>query len=156
MIELDIPGFGLLAASTLALDFNGTLAQDGRLLSGVAERIDKLADSLRVHVVTGDTYGTAQAELTGVRCHLETLPRVGQVEAKRAFVASLPRDGVVAIGNGRNDLYMLRAARLSIAVLGTEGLASELFSTADIVVPHIHTALDLLLYPERLLATLRA
>ncbi|CAG9168100.1 hypothetical protein LMG23992_01018 [Cupriavidus laharis] len=156
MIELDIPGFGLLTASALALDFNGTLAQDGRLISGVAERINKLADSLRVHVITGDTYGTARAELSAVRCDIETLPKAGQVEAKRAFLASLPRDSVVAVGNGRNDLYMLRAARLSIAVLGTEGMAGELFSAADIVVPHIHTALDLLLYPERLLATLRA
>ncbi|RWA53132.1 hypothetical protein AU476_15005 [Cupriavidus sp. UYMSc13B] len=156
MIELDIPGFGLLAVSTLALDFNGTLAQDGKLLTGVAERINKLADSLQVHVITGDTYGSAQSELHAVRCHVKSLPRLGQVEAKQAFLASLPQESVVAIGNGRNDLHMLRAARLSIAVLGSEGMAGELFSAADIVVPHIHTALDLLLFPERLLATLRA
>jgi len=156
MIELDIPGFGLLAVSTLALDFNGTLAVDGKLLPGVAERANEIANTMNVHVITGDTYGSAGDELSGLRCQLETLPRAGQVETKRAFIASLPRDGVVAIGNGRNDLYMLRAARLSIAVLGSEGMAGELFSAADIVVPHIHTALDLLRFPARLLATLRA
>lgn len=156
MIEMDIPGFGLLAVSTLALDFNGTLAVDGRLIAGVGERIEKLAASLRIHVITGDTYGSAQRELSALACQIETLPRAGQVEAKRAFLSSLPHDAVVAIGNGRNDLYMFRAARLSIAVLGSEGMAGELFSAADLVVPHIHTALDLLLFPERLLATLRA
>jgi len=156
MIELTIPGFGTLALSTLALDFNGTLAMDGRLLAGVAERLDALAASLRIHVITGDTYGTAQRELSAVRCQLESLPPAGQIEAKRAFITSLPKDSVVAIGNGRNDLYLLRFARLSIAVLGGEGTAGELLAAADIVVPHIHVALDLLRFPDRLKATLRA
>ncbi|KAA3658736.1 MAG: ATPase P, partial [Chloroflexi bacterium] len=36
MIEVNIPDFGQLALDYLVLDFNGTLAVDGRLLPTVA------------------------------------------------------------------------------------------------------------------------
>jgi soluble P-type ATPase len=36
MIALDIPGFGALRLEHLAVDFNGTLAIDGKLLPGVS------------------------------------------------------------------------------------------------------------------------
>ncbi len=63
---------------------------------------------------------------------------------------------VVAIGNGRNDRMMLDAAALGIAVCGAEGAAAETLEAADIVVGRIVDALDLLLHPKRLVATLRA
>ncbi len=60
MLSFEIPDFGDLHLDQLVLDFNGTLARDGRLLPGVAERLARLAAALTVHVVTGDTNGTAQ------------------------------------------------------------------------------------------------
>jgi soluble P-type ATPase len=54
-----------------------------------------------------------------------------------------------------NDTGMLRRAALGIAVLGGEGLAVACLPAADVVAPDIGTALDLLLRPPRLLATLR-
>jgi len=62
---------------------------------------------------------------------------------------------VVAIGNGANDAAMLQEAALGIAVLGPEGLAAEALLAADVVVASIEDALDLLLRPHRLVATLR-
>jgi soluble P-type ATPase len=50
---------------------------------------------------------------------------------------------------------MLRQAALGIAVLGGEGLAAVCLAAAAVVVPSIESALDLLLYPRRLVATLR-
>jgi soluble P-type ATPase len=50
---------------------------------------------------------------------------------------------------------MLAAAGLGIAVLGSEGLATATLQPADIVVPNVTDAFDLLLYPQRLVATLR-
>jgi soluble P-type ATPase len=44
---------------------------------------------------------------------------------------------------------------LGVAVLGCEGLASACLAAADVVVPGVESALDLLLYPRRLMATLR-
>ena len=62
---------------------------------------------------------------------------------------------VVAIGNGANDEAMLRRAALGIAVMGNEGLAVACLNAADVIVPDIGSALDLLLWPRRLIATLR-
>jgi soluble P-type ATPase len=62
---------------------------------------------------------------------------------------------VVAIGNGRNDRLMLEAAALGIAVIGDEGIAAEAASASDIVTRHIRDALQLLLEPRRLVASLR-
>ena len=62
---------------------------------------------------------------------------------------------VAAIGNGANDAAMLRRAALGIAVMGGEGLAAACLNAADAIAPDIGTALDLLLWPRRLIATLR-
>jgi len=77
-----------------------------------------------------------------------------EAEQKRSLVERLGAERVVAIGNGANDAGMLQAAALGIAVLGPEGLAGEAWQAAD-VVAGIHQALDLLLHPRRLVATLR-
>ena len=78
-----------------------------------------------------------------------------ECKQKAEFVAGLGFHSVVAIGNGANDVEMLREAALWIAVMGGEGLAVQCLSAADIVVSGIENALDLLIYPKRLLATLR-
>jgi soluble P-type ATPase len=61
-----------------------------------------------------------------------------------------------AVGNGRNDRLMLKEAALGIVVVQTEGTAVEAMSAADLLVPGILEALDLLLFPRRLKATLRS
>jgi soluble P-type ATPase len=50
---------------------------------------------------------------------------------------------------------MLRAAAIGVAVLQAEGTAAAALQAADLVVPDINAALDLLLDPQRLIATLR-
>ncbi len=62
---------------------------------------------------------------------------------------------VVAIGQGANDALMLKAAALGICVMSAEGAAAETLLAADIVVPGILTAFDLLDKPMRIVATLR-
>jgi soluble P-type ATPase len=106
-------------------------------------------------VLTADTFGAARAALAGLPCSVHVLPQVGQSHTKLAQVAQLGRSQTVCIGNGRNDKLMLQAAVLGIAVIGPEGAALDALHAADIIAPNIHTALDLLLYPQRLVATLR-
>jgi P-type E1-E2 ATPase len=137
-------------------DYNGTLAADGLLIDGVHERIQRLSSELRVHVVTADTFGSAATQLQRLPCALVILDAENQAEAKRDFVQSLSAAHVVAIGNGRNDRMMLEAAALGIAVCGAEGAAAHVLQAGDIVVGRIVDALDLLLHPKRLMATLRA
>jgi soluble P-type ATPase len=59
------------------------------------------------------------------------------------------------VGNGANDAEMLAVAALGVAVLGPEGLAQAAWQNTDLIVPDINAALDLLLHPQRLTATLR-
>ncbi len=137
------------------LDYNGTLAVDGRLIPGVKPRLNRLAASLDVHVITADTFGKARESMRGVDCSLEILKRGGEDRAKAAYVRRLGATQVVCIGNGRNDRLMLRAAALGIATVQREGAAVEALRAADIAVHDVRDALDLLLRPKRLLATLR-
>lgn len=152
MIEMSIPGRDVLQLRSLLLDFNGTLACDGSLLPGVSARLVHLRAHLAIEVMTADTFGTAQRALarTGIPC---AIIRNGRDKAAR--VAALDANSVVAIGNGKNDAGMLESAALAIAVIGPEGLAGCVLKVADVIVPSIAAALDLLLMPERLVATLR-
>ena len=156
MIKIAIPGFGTLELKYLVLDYNGTLAVDGRLLPGVEKRLNSLSRSLTLHVLTADTFGHARDEVPRVRCKLSILPATRQDRAKRAYVKRLGASQVVCIGNGRNDRLMLKATALGIAVLQKEGAASEAMAAADLVVSDITDALDLLANPLRLIATLRS
>ena len=155
MIRLDIPGWRTLELEQLLLDLNGTIALDGEILPGVAERLDALSACLSVYLVTADTQGraTETGEQLGIR-----LLRIGagdEAGQKRALVQHLDAQRVVAIGNGANDVQLLSLAAVGIAVLGPEGLAVGTMQAADVVVSRIEDALDLLLYPGRLIATLR-
>lgn len=155
VLHLDIPGFAALALEHLVLDFNGTLARDGRLLDGIVPRLEALAKDLTLHVVTGDTHGSARAQLQGLPLELTVLALEHQAEAKQVYVQGLGPDRTVSIGNGRNDRLLLAASALGIAVTGAEGTAVEALTAAHLFVPHIHDALDLLRTPQRLVATLR-
>lgn len=156
MFEIIIPGYKTLTISHLVMDYNGTLAQDGILLEGVRAPLVDLSETLHLHVVTADTFGLARSQLNGLPCKLAILPVEEQAQAKLAFIQDLGDAQVVAIGNGRNDHLMLQAAVLGIAIIQGEGAARETCMAADVLVPNILAALDLLRFPKRLIATLRS
>jgi len=152
-IEVSIPGRKkLLRIEHVVFDFNGTLAVEGRLVRGVAGRLRKLATLTHVVVMTADTFGTARAALA----RLPVMVQVVRGGAdKRRYVESVGRGTVAAVGNGVNDVAMFRAAALGIAVCQAEGIAGELLRVASILVDDVNDACDLLLKPQRLVATLR-
>jgi soluble P-type ATPase len=156
MLNVDILGYRALRIEHLVLDFNGTLAVDGTLLPGVKPRLSRLAAELRIHVVTADTFGRARTALRGVACKLTILEGGSEDRAKAAYVRRLGAVRSACIGNGRNDRLMLREAALGIAVIQAEGAATASILESDIVVNNVRDALDLLLEPARLVATLRA
>ncbi len=156
MINVAIPGFARLELHHLVLDYNGTLAFDGRLLPKVSRVLRTLAGQIRIHVVTADTFGLAARQLARLPVTLQVLPMESQADRKRDFVAKLGRATVVAIGNGRNDRKMVRTAALGIAVIQHEGAAAETLAAADVVSTSIIDALQLLQNPKRLTATLRS
>lgn len=156
MIEIVIPGYRTLRLQHLVMDYNGTLARDGHLLEGVRPRLDSLAKHLCLHVLTADTFGLAREQMAGMQCKPAILPGEKQVSTKLAYIETLGTAGTAAIGNGRNDRRMLKAAILGIAVIQAEGAARETCHAADVLAPDIQSALDLLLFPKRLIATLRS
>ena len=155
MIEVSLPGRGTLQFEHLVSDVNGTLAVDGMLIDGLAKRIASVRDRLTVHLLTADTHGKQvmidqQLNLTATR-----LTGGNEQEQKRAYVKRLGSEKVIAIGQGANDAGMLKEAALGICVMSQEGAAVETLLSADIVVPDIFVAFDLLDKPLRIVATLR-
>lgn len=155
MLELTIPGRTTLRIGHLVLDYNGTIAADGRLAPGVAERIRAAAELVAVHVITADTYGQVAREVSGLPLKLRIIGPGDQAEQKRAFVAELGGEQVVAVGNGANDRTMFEEAALAICVMGAEGAATKSMLASDVTVQSAAGAIDLLLRPGRLAATLR-
>lgn len=155
MIEINIPGRGIIQLEHLVSDVNGTLAVDGMLLESVAQQIGGLRDRLQIHLLTADTHGRQnridqQLGLTAVRI------QPGQeAEQKAEYVRQLGASSVVALGQGANDAAMLGAAVLGICVFSQEGAAVETLLAADLVTPSIQAALELLEKPLRILASLR-
>jgi soluble P-type ATPase len=152
VLQIAIPGRDVLTLRYLVLDLNGTLAVDGQVVAGVAERLDALRAHLQPHVLTAGTHGHMEecAMVLGVQ------PRaIGTGTEKQDHVRTLGPDQVVAMGNGANDVLMLQEAALAIAVLGPEGLCAGALAASDVVVADPCAGLDLLLHPARLVATLR-
>ena len=156
MITIDIPDFGRLELHHLVSDYNGTLALDGFLHAGVAERIRALAKTVTIHVITADTFGVVREQLADLPVTLTIIPAENQAFAKLKYVEQLGANHVVAVGNGRNDRKMFAAAALSLALIQEEGLAAVTLLEADLVATSILDVLDLLDNPARLKATLRS
>ena len=151
-IKLDIPQRGIVELQHAVFDVNGTIAVDGNAIPGVAERLKTISSQLSIHLVTSGTHGgIPELEQTlGFPLHL-----ILKGDEKMRYVQQLGPANVIAFGNGVNDSTMLRLAAISVAILTPEGVATKVLQGADIVVYGPTNALDLLLKPNRLIATLR-
>lgn len=153
MIHLDIPGRGVIELHHAVFDLNGTLATDGAFIPEVPDRLQQLGEMLELHLLTAGTHGNIpELEHTLGR----SFQRITHGDEKLRYVEQLGPQTVIACGNGTNDTGMLRVAAIGVAILGTEGLSVSAFRAADVVVRSPLDAIDLVLSPKRLLATLRA
>jgi len=155
MIELTIPGRGVIQLEHLVSDVNGTLAIDGQLAEGLTRLLTALRDRLQIHLLTADTH--RRQELIDQQLNLQAVRiQPGDESGQKAeYVRGLGAERVVALGQGANDAGMLKQAAIGICILSAEGAAVETLLAADIVVTDIYTALELLEKPIRLVATLR-
>lgn len=154
-MQINIPGYEALDLSYLVCDYNGTLACDGKISTAVRQQLSRLSEQLQIIVATADTHGTAKLELAGLPVKLHTFPRGAAAPEKQKIIQKLGPEHCAAFGNGRNDVPMLAAAKLSIGILGREGAHGPLLLASDVVVPSPSEALDLFLKLERLRAGLR-
>lgn len=155
MLKIDIPGREPLVLHHLVMDYNGTIARDGRLLEEVIPCLEALRADLRLYILTADTYGTVKEQCKNLPAEVCTFPVEGAAAHKARFVRELG-GGVVCLGNGFNDVQMFQAAALSIAVLEKEGVYAGLLRHADVLVTAPADGLGLLMNTGRLRATLRS
>ena len=155
MLNIAIPGREPLQIEHLVLDYNGTLACDGIIKEGVLSRLEQLSGDLKIHVLTADTYGSAHEQCAVGYIRLHVIGKTDQEHEKLAYLRSLGSASCVALGNGRNDALMLSEAALGFALLQEEGLCTASLVASDLCYRTINEALDALLIPNRLVATLR-
>lgn len=154
-IKITIPHFKELTLEHLVLDYNGTIAKDGILKREVKERLEALCSLINIHVITSDTFGSVQAQLKDFDVKIKILCSENHTLEKAEYIKSLDAKSCLAIGNGSNDVQMLQEAVVSIALIGDEGCSTKTLLQSDIVCKEIADALDLLLYTNRVIASLR-
>ena len=151
----DIPGREIIEVKNVLLDYNGTIATDGKLIDGVGELINELSDRINFYVLTADTFGSVKKELANVDCKVTIIPKGNQDIAKLDFLKHLGKDVTLAVGNGKNDKLMLKEAIVGVALIQDEGVCVETMLAADIACKSIIDVFQYFKTPNRLIATLR-
>lgn len=152
---IEIPNFKSLEILNIVCDYNGTIAKDGIVMDGTKEFFSELSRSYKVFVITADTFGSVQTQLEGFGAEIKILSSSDHTKEKADFINELGAQSSIAIGNGNNDALMILNAAIGIAILGDEGCAKETLLNCDIVCKNSIEALELILQPKRLIATLR-
>lgn len=155
MIEIDIPGKGIFNIKYLVLDMNGTITLDGNMINGVQERLSEINKLVHISIITADTYDTVEKLKLVLDIEFHKIDKGQEQEQKRSYIHQLGTMNTIAIGNGTNDSAMLKECAIGICVLGPEGTSAEALLSSDIIVADILKALDLVLTPQRITATLR-
>jgi len=151
-MEIEIPNVGIKEIKYIVLDYNGTIAKDGKVKNSVKEILRELKD-FEIFVITADTHGSAKENLKECDVKLQILKTSNHTKEKEEFVKSLKN--VFAVGNGSNDSLMLKEAEVGVCVIEDEGASVKSLLNADVVCRSIEEALGLVLKPKRLIATLR-
>ncbi len=154
-MTIEIPHYKTMKLNHLILDYNGTIATDGKLIPDIQPLLPQLAEYYQIHVITADTFGSVKAQLSEYPVTVKILGSNNHTEEKAAYIESLGKTQCIAIGNGNNDAKMLKHAALGIAIIGEEGCSTPTLMQSDLGCRHITDALSLLLHPKRLIATLR-
>ena len=155
MLEIRYPGKSLIQINYVLCDINGTLCLDGQLLDGVAEAIAELKSTLEFHLLSANTTGSAAEIANRLGVTLQVIQAGHEARQKEHYLRHLGAEHTAAIGQGANDTLMLKKAALGICILSREGTAVKTLNAADLVVPDILSAFELLQKPLRIVASLR-
>ncbi len=156
-IDVKIPWGEKYTIHHVVFDLNGTLANNGEISENTERLLKKLAEKVNIYILTADTHNTAEdlKEKIGGFSEIIVLKSDEHDGEKAGFVRSLGYRETVTLGNGGNDLKMVKEGILSFGVMGEEGMYAPLFGAVDIVVHSIDSALGMLLNPQKIVATIR-
>jgi len=153
-MKIDIPLGDSFEIKYLVFDYNGTVANDGKIYTYILERLNKFKD-IEVFIITADTYGTVLKELKNSNIKVKIISKDNGSIDKLNFVKELGSKNVIAFGNGSNDRLMLKEAGISVCVIGKEGASINALMSADLIVNSIDNALDYIDEPKKIIAGLR-
>ncbi len=154
-IEVVIPNYKSINIQHIVLDYNGTLAEDGLLKDGARELLQELSLLCQVHVITADTFGSVHKQVDAFELEVKVLTSDDHTQEKADYVEHLGAMHCAVVGNGNNDVGMIKKAVVGIALLGDEGCATATMMQSDLVCKSIEDALRLFVKRKRLIATLR-
>lgn len=154
MILIQRPGQEPLALDFVLLDFEGTLASDGRVHPKAKDKINLLSKRMKIYILSKGERKVVEQALRRVKAEIIYFNE-GEISQKKLdLLRQLGPGRTIAIGNGADDVLMMEEASLAICILGKEGAFNEAMKRADVVMTNILDALDFLLKPLRQQATL--
>jgi soluble P-type ATPase len=154
MISIQRPGQPPIDIEYLLIDYEGTLAMDGRVHPKAKDKINLLAKRISVYILTKGEREKIEERLRKLKAEILFFTEGDASREKLDLLRKLGPERTVAIGNGVDDAPMLEEAGFSICVIGREGASGETLKRADLVVTDILNGLDFLLKPLRQKATL--
>ncbi|MTI68909.1 MAG: haloacid dehalogenase [Firmicutes bacterium] len=155
MLKLNIPSYKMIEIKNLIFDYNGTLAKDGLVKDITKNKLNKLSEKVNIYVLTADTFNNAKKNLKDTNVNLHIISKENGTNDKGDFIKELGNKDSIAIGNGNNDIEMIKNAELGICILGDEGCSTFTMINSDLVIKNIDDCLNLFINPKRLIATLR-
>ncbi|MFO7887381.1 MAG: haloacid dehalogenase [Eubacteriales bacterium] len=155
MIKLEIPGYGDVKIENILLDYNGTIASEGKLIPDLKSIMEKLSKKVKIFVLTADTFGTVEEEIKDLPIEIIKIKKENERQQKEEALKKLGPKNTISYGNGNNDKLMIKESIIGICIMGDEGCSRETLEEADLVINSIEKGLLLLLDKNKLKATLR-
>jgi len=154
MLTLFRPGLEPLEVEFLFLDFEGTLATDGRIHPKAKDKINLLSKRIRICVFAKGDPAPPEKTFRNMKAEVVYLTGGSFAKQKLDRLQELGPGRTVVIGNGQDDGPVIEDAGFGICVIGKEGASGEAVRKADLVVTSLLDAFDFLLKPLRQKATL--
>ncbi|NBG88607.1 hypothetical protein [Isachenkonia alkalipeptolytica] len=156
-IDVKVPWGEKYTINHVVFDLNGTLANNGEIAKTTEKLLKALAQKAKIYVLTADTHNTAGKlkEEIGDFCEIIVLQSSDHSEEKARFVHTLGYRETVTLGNGGNDVKMVQEGILSFGIIAGEGAYAPLLTKVDIVVHNIDHAIEMLIHPRKIVATIR-
>lgn len=149
MIILHRPGQPNIEIECLLIDYEGSLAIDGRVHPKAKDKINLLSKRIKIYILAKDEKEKVEERLKNVKAEVFFLQEGQATMEKLELLKRVGPERTVAIGNGTDDVSLLEEAILSICVIGKEGASGEALKKADLVVTDVINGLDFLLKPLR-------
>ena len=154
MISIQRPGMESLDIHFVLIDFEGTLAMDGRVHPKAKDKVNLLSKRATITILTKSNREKVEETLKKMKVEILYVTEEDSSQQKLNVLQRLGPHQTAVIGNGLDDVRIMEQAGLGLCVIGKEGSSAEAMVKADLVVTNVLDALDFLLKPLRQRATL--